>query len=78
MKLQQIFPRDVADEIEAFTPATKAMVIWQLADEVSDKMPAFADDISASTMQWLSSLTTKQAIHTINHLSTMLLQIYED
>jgi hypothetical protein len=78
MQLQEIFPREVIDEITAFTPATKAMVIWQLADEVSDRMPEFADQISATTMQWLTALTTKQAIHTINHLSTMLLQIYED
>ena len=75
MQLQEIFPKQIADEITAFTPATKAMVMWQLADEVSDKLPDFADQISATTMQWLTALTTKQAIHTINHLSAMLLQI---
>jgi len=78
MQLQEIFPKQIADEITALTPATKAVVIWQLAEEVIDKMPDFADQISATTMQRLKALTTKQAIHTINHLSAMLVQIYED
>jgi hypothetical protein len=75
--LTETFPREIAQEIQELSPVTKAMLMYELADEVFEKLPDFPDQISATTMQHLKSLTTKQAICTIKDLAIILTQLYE-
>lgn len=70
-------PHDVAEEILTLSTASKAMLLLEIADEVNEKLPEFPClDLSATSTQWLKSLSTIESLQLIQSLSqSMLLEI---
>ncbi|WP_055075283.1 hypothetical protein [Pseudanabaena sp. 'Roaring Creek'] len=71
-QLSQVFPTDVANEICGLSPVSKAMLMYELADDLSEKLDGFPDQFSATTTQWLKALSMKESIQTIENLAQML------
>lgn len=71
-QLSQVFPIDVADEICGLSPVSKAMLMYELADDLSEKLDGFPDQFSATTTQWLKALSMKESIQVIENLAQML------
>ena len=71
--LRERFPKEVAEELVLLSPVSKARLLLDLGDEITEKIDGFPETLSATTMQWLKSLTTKEAIHTIQDLATLLI-----
>lgn len=70
-------PHDVAEEVLNLTTASKAMLLMELADEVNERLPEFPDlNLSATSTQWLRSLSIIESLQLIRVLSqSMLLEI---
>jgi len=69
-RLALILPTDVADEICEEPTAAKAMLLLQTIDDVLEKMDGFPHLLlSATTTQWLSSLSTIHQLQLIENLA---------
>jgi hypothetical protein len=67
------FPLDVAKEILALSPSAKALLMNELTDEIAEKIDGFeVPNLSATTTQWLKSLTVSEALAIITGLSSQL------
>lgn len=72
--LNIVFPNDSALEICELAPIGKAMLMCELIDEVIEKIDGLPVlDLSATTTQWLKSVTTREALQIIENLSLMLM-----
>ena len=73
-RLSLILPADVADEICEEPTAAKAMLLLQTIDDVLEKMDRFPELLlSATTTQWLSSLSTIHQLQLIENLALMIM-----
>lgn len=73
-RLTVVLPQDCAVEVIELAPIGKAMLMCELVDEVIEKIDGFpALDLSASTTQWLKSLTTREALQVIENLALQLM-----
>jgi len=70
--LKELFPSEVADEICGLTPVSKAMLMYELSDDISEKIEGFPDQFSATTTQWLKALSLKESVQVIENLAHLL------
>jgi hypothetical protein len=73
-RLSLVLPRAVADEICDMPTCAKARLLGDLAQEVIESIEEYpALDLSATSSQWLKSLTTRQACQVLENLALMLI-----
>ncbi len=73
-RLSLILPPAVADEICEQPTAAKAMLIFQVIDEVIEKLDGFPQLLlSVTTTQWLATLTLPQQMQLVENLALMLI-----
>ena len=73
-RLSLILPTDIADEICDQPTAAKAMLLIEQAEDVLEKLDGFEPLLlSATTTQWVRSLTTIQQMQLIENLALMLI-----
>lgn len=70
--IKETLPREVAKEIENLSVATKLQIMYELSDELVDKLPDHPDLISATTTQNLKALTLDQSLIVIADLASMI------
>lgn len=73
-RLNVVVPHDSALEICELPAISKAMLICELIDEVIERIDGFpALDLSATTTQWLKSITTRESLQVIENLALQLI-----
>jgi hypothetical protein len=77
-RLSLILPTDIADEICDQPTAAKAMLLIEQAEDVLEKLEGFPNLLlSATTTQWVRSLSTIQQMQLIENLALMLMSEVE-
>ena len=73
-RLSICLPQEVAAEICQLSPIAKALLLVESSDQVLETIDGFLVlDLSATTTQWLKSLTTIQTLQLVENLSLMLM-----
>ncbi len=78
MRLSIPLPKDVAAEICNLPTESKSMLLSELAEDVLEAVDGFPSlALSATSTQWLKSLTTCDRLKTIESLSVMIISEVE-
>ncbi|MDX2254695.1 MAG: hypothetical protein NW214_04185 [Pseudanabaenaceae cyanobacterium bins.39] len=73
-RLSLVLPRDVADEICDLPTCSKARLLGELSEEVLEQIEQYPSlMLSATTTQWLKSLTLSQTCQVLENLALMLI-----
>jgi hypothetical protein len=73
-RLSAALPPDVAEEICQLSPNAKALLMNELTDEIAEKIEGFdVPNLSATSTQWLKSLTVRESLQVVENLSLQLM-----
>lgn len=73
-RLSAALPPDVAEEICQLPPSAKALLMNELTDEIAEKIEGFdVPNLSATSTQWLKSLTVRESLQVVENLSLQLM-----